>query len=137
MAARTLESHGYRVLTAPDAKSALTVADPADLLITDVIMPRMSGPDLAQAMLKRSPGLKVLYISGYTTSDLSHTDLPFGGGNLLTKPFTPALLALKVREVLDAKEFGYGAFTYPLRQMCRAGEYPPALPASRIGSKNP
>jgi len=101
----TLESKGYKVLEAEDGGAALEVAarhgDSIQLVLTDLVMPRMSGRELA-AMLALSHGVtKVLYISGYTDNvALQHGDLEPGAA-FLQKPFTPDALARKVREVLD------------------------------------
>jgi FixJ family two-component response regulator len=65
-------------------------------------MPKLSGRELAQQMVQRRPGLKVLFMSGYTDSAVTNTDLPGHEVAFLPKPFTPAALAQKVREVLEA-----------------------------------
>ena len=103
---RVLKRHGYRVLAAPDGETAESLfgEDPAaiDLLVTDVVMPRMSGADLAQRLVARRPGLRVLYLSGYTESSVANHGLPAGSA-FLGKPFSPVELARKVREVLDVE----------------------------------
>jgi FixJ family two-component response regulator len=72
------------------------------LLITDVIMPQMSGRELAQRLKVLQPSLKVLYISGYTDDMLAHHGVLESNVFLLQKPFAPDELAKKLREVLDA-----------------------------------
>lgn len=104
MIAFALGDAGYKVLAAGDAAEALAVAErhdgPIDLLLTDVIMPRMRGPELARAIAAVRPATRVLFMSGYT-DDAELADA--GGGRLLAKPFTPAALCARVREVLDEK----------------------------------
>ncbi|MBI3403820.1 MAG: PAS domain S-box protein [Acidobacteria bacterium] len=103
--ARVLGDLGYTVLTARDGADAVVTeaahAGQIDLLLSDVIMPGLNGPDLAQRLLRRRPGLKVLYVSGFT----SHLAIRLGTlgtrAGFLQKPFTPDRLALKVREILD------------------------------------
>jgi signal transduction histidine kinase len=101
---RTLESKGYRVLIAADGQEALVAAKACsgrvDLLITDVVMPRMGGADLATELMKTHPSLRVLYISGYLDHRASHvtaTDVEF-----LRKPFTPTDLLRKTRQILSS-----------------------------------
>jgi two-component system cell cycle sensor histidine kinase/response regulator CckA len=98
---------GYRVLDARDAAGALAVARGHEgeihLLVSDVVMPGGGGFQLAQLLLAERPGLRVLYISGYTDEAVVRHGLLDRGLNFLQKPFTPAVLARKVREVLDAK----------------------------------
>ena len=72
-----------------------------DLLLTDVVMPGMNGRVLAEQLLPRQPGLKVLYMSGYTDSFITGHGVLEPGTNLLHKPFTEEVLIRKVREVLD------------------------------------
>ena len=74
---------------------------PIQLLITDVIMPNMSGPELANMILAVQPHLSVLFVSGYTDRALIHQGLRRAGTAFLQKPFSPDVLARKVREVLD------------------------------------
>jgi CheY-like chemotaxis protein len=103
LAHEILKTLGYTVLEAPRPEEALKIVaqhpGPIHLLLTDVIMPGMSGPALAGRLLSGRPGLKVLYMSGYT--DLRH-GLLAAGTALVQKPFTPNALARKVREVLDS-----------------------------------
>jgi DNA-binding NtrC family response regulator len=73
----------------------------ADMLITDVVMPGMSGPNLAANLMRRTPNLRVLYMSGYTDDATEVHGAFWGGVPLLQKPFTPAQLAESVRMALD------------------------------------
>jgi two-component system cell cycle sensor histidine kinase/response regulator CckA len=104
LAQRALEGYGYTVLAAANADQATTLfqqhTNMIALLISDVIMPGITGPALYRELAKEAPGLKVLFLSGYTGSMVQGRglvqDAPF-----LQKPFTLSELALKVREVLD------------------------------------
>lgn len=102
-----LESHGFRVLAAQDGEDALGVetqnAGRIDLLLTDVVMPGMNGRALAQRLSPRQPGMRVLYISGYTDSFVAQHGVLEEGMFLLHKPFTEEVLIRKVREVLDSR----------------------------------
>ena len=103
LARRVLEAHGYRVLEAADGLQALELAKQhgvIDLLVADVVMPRMNGPELAAAIAAFLPGLRTLYVSGYTASTIARRGVADSKGPFLEKPFTPASLASKVREVL-------------------------------------
>jgi CheY-like chemotaxis protein len=100
-----LRSNGYDVLEAASGPAALAVyeknAHKIDLVLTDIVMPQMSGLDLGTQLADRSPGLKILYMSGYRDNLLGvggEASLAF-----LHKPFTPDVLLAKVREVLDAE----------------------------------
>ncbi len=103
---RILERLGYRVLPAKSAEAALNIcADLVrrpDLLLTDVVMPETSGPDLAEDLQSRYPDLRVLFMSGYTDSLSGVRSLNERRTAFLPKPFSPETLAQKVREVLDA-----------------------------------
>jgi CheY-like chemotaxis protein len=100
-----LESEGYTVLESQDVEDALRIAERHDgtihLLLSDVVMPRMGGRALAEAAKRFRPNLRVLYMSGYTDDAIVHHGVLDSGTALLQKPFTPAALARKVREVLD------------------------------------
>jgi PAS domain S-box-containing protein len=106
VAREVLRRHGYRVLTAADGRTALELAGthpgPIDLLITDVIMPEMSGRQVADRLKERLPKLKVLFVSGYTDDAIVRHGILEPGIAFLQKPFSPESLARKVREVLDA-----------------------------------
>ena len=100
-----LESNGFRVSSAPCGEAALEIAarhsGMFDLLLTDVVMPGMNGRVLAEELSRRQPGLKVLFMSGYTDSFIAGHGVLQEGTNLLHKPFTEEILISKVREVLD------------------------------------
>ncbi|MBA3760326.1 MAG: PAS domain S-box protein, partial [Gemmatimonadales bacterium] len=101
-----LERYGYTVIDAPSSTAALTMArtrtGPIHLLLTDVVMPGMSGRELAEQFTARSPEVKVLYMSGYTDDTVVRHGVLRPGTAYLQKPFTPDALARKVREVLDS-----------------------------------
>jgi len=101
-----LERLGYRVLEAENAIRALALADahagPIHLLVADVVMPGGSGRELARRLANSRPDTRVLYVSGYTDDAIVHHGMLEPGLNFLQKPFTPAALARKVRDVLDA-----------------------------------
>jgi PAS domain S-box-containing protein len=100
-----LEAAGFRVLSAGSGEEALDVAARSgvtfDLLLTDVIMPGMNGRILAEQLSPRQPGIKVLYMSGYTDSFIAGHGVLDPGTHLLHKPFTEEVLIRKAREVLD------------------------------------
>jgi two-component system cell cycle sensor histidine kinase/response regulator CckA len=102
-----LESHGFRVLVAQNGEEAIQLetshSAKVDLLLTDVVMPGMNGRILAEKLLPRQPGMRVLYISGYTDSFIGRHGVLEQGMVLLHKPFTEEVLIRKVREVLDTK----------------------------------
>jgi CheY-like chemotaxis protein len=101
--ARALESHGYRVLSARSGDEALAIVreQAVDLLVTDVVMPRMTGPTLAREVDRLCPGIPILFVSGYTAGAALGVVLRERGDAFLPKPYTPRTLAAKVREVLD------------------------------------
>ena len=100
-----LELGGFRVSSAGSGEEALEVAarhvGTFDLLLTDVVMPGMNGRVLAEQLLPRQPGMRVLYMSGYTDSFIAGHGVLEPGTHLLHKPFTDEVLIRKVREVLD------------------------------------
>ena len=100
-----LERLGYRVLAAPGGAEALEAAaghrGEIDVLVTDVVMPQMSGPQVAEALEPLHPGIKVLYLSGYADDAVVRHGVLGAGKAFLQKPFTAAALAEKVRQVLD------------------------------------
>ncbi len=102
---KTLEASGYVVLEARDPQDGLLKAQahqgPIDLMITDVIMPVMSGRTLADRLAHLRPTMKVLYISGYSDDVIAQHGVLETGIHFLQKPFSPELLRRKVREVLD------------------------------------
>jgi PAS domain S-box-containing protein len=102
-----LEVHGYKVLDAPNARAALARArehaGDIHLLVTDVVMPGESGRQLARQLLDVRPTLRVLYVSGYTDDAIVHHGMLEPGLHYLQKPFTPAALVGKVRDVLEAQ----------------------------------
>jgi len=105
LARELLEKLGYTVLEGADSNEALAAAErhrgPVHLLIADVILPGPSGRELARRLAVSRPDTKVLYVSGYTDDAIVHHGMLEPGLNFLQKPFTPAVLARKVREVLD------------------------------------
>jgi len=105
LAHRFLENNGYRVRAAANGEEALQTAaherEPIQLLLTDVVMPGMNGRVLASHLVPRQPGMKVLYMSGYTDSFIAGHGVLEPGTYLLNKPFTEETLMRKVREVLD------------------------------------
>ncbi len=102
---RILESHGYRVLEARDGSEALEMAErhigPLHLLLTDVVMPKMSGTELAQHLRKSRPEAKVLYMSGYSENLVSHQGILDADVALIEKPFAEEGLLQRIREILD------------------------------------
>jgi PAS domain S-box-containing protein len=106
LAKRALEAAGYTVLACPDGRAAIeasrTFSGPIHLVVTDLVMPRMNGRELAAMLKQDRPRLKVLFMSGYSDSTLAGLSLD-GLEELLDKPFVGDDLARKVREMLDRK----------------------------------
>ncbi|MGE3579726.1 MAG: ATP-binding protein, partial [Vicinamibacterales bacterium] len=100
-----LERHGYTVLVAGGPADAAALAEtcrtPIDLLVTDIVMPGGTGPELAQRLRERRPGLKVLYISGYPAREATPDGIHGPGTTFLPKPFTRHVLLRAVRDALD------------------------------------
>ncbi len=104
-AQKALQSYGYRILVAENGEDALMVCKKhdgqIDLMITDVVMPKMGGREAAKRLQPLYPQMKVIYMSGYTDDAIVHHGVLEPGLNFLEKPFTPEGLARKVREALD------------------------------------
>jgi PAS domain S-box-containing protein len=105
LARESLEQLGYTVLTAGSPGEAIRLtherAGPIQLLITDVVMPQMNGRQLAERLTAARPGLKCLYMSGYTADAIAHRGVLEEGVRFIAKPFSLSVLAAKVREMLD------------------------------------
>jgi len=109
-AQEVLQSYGYRILAAENGEDALRVSQAhegqIDLMITDVVMPKMGGKEAADRLQPLYPQMKVIYMSGYTDNAIVHHGVLSSELNFLEKPFTPEALARKVREVLGAGKIG-------------------------------
>ncbi len=103
----TLEAKGYKVLEADHGEAALRIASshqgPIDMLITDVVMPGMSGRELSKQLCASHPQTRVLFLSGYTEDAIVHQGVLEPGTTFLQKPFTLQMLSRKVREVLRSQ----------------------------------
>jgi CheY-like chemotaxis protein len=112
LARMILETSGYMVLEASNGREGLTMCEtnegPIDLLLSDVVMPELSGRELAEQALKLRPGMKVMFMSGYTQDVILKEGVQKGTA-FLQKPFTPVELAQRVRETLDANARSGGA----------------------------
>jgi len=106
--ARMLRKYGYAVLDAAQGGEALLLAEqhdgPIDLLLTDVVMPRMNGPELASRLTATYPKMAVLYMSGYSDDTIVHDVVLANPMHYIQKPFSSQKLANKVREVLAARD---------------------------------
>jgi CheY-like chemotaxis protein len=101
MMCEVLKSYGFNVLEADSGERALEGgSEGIDLLITDVIMPGISGTELADEFLKHHPALKVLFVSGYTGDEIAHHGILNESVLFLQKPFSPQTLVEKVHEIL-------------------------------------
>src|SRR5438034_10720941 len=109
LAREVLRRHGYVVIEARHGLDALRLAerhpDTIHLMITDIVMPHMSGQELADRLVAARPTMKVLYMSGYTDHVAMHRHLTPGAA-FLQKPFTPDAFARKVRSTLDEQPDG-------------------------------
>ncbi len=110
IAESALSDQGYRVLEAENGEEALRVATAYPgriaLVLTDVVMPRMGGREMAESLRELRPGIRVLYMSGYAASTIDEQDVVEPGTAFLRKPFTLAEMLRKVREVLDERRAG-------------------------------
>jgi signal transduction histidine kinase/ActR/RegA family two-component response regulator len=113
LARRALEEHGYTVLEAADGREAIAELasgeHPIGLVLSDLVMPRMSGRELGQEIARRYPGLPVLFMSGYTGEDVRSRGLLEGSAPFVQKPFTADALARRVRTMLDGNPAGDAA----------------------------
>ncbi len=105
---RILRRHGYTVIVSDSSEHCLQLVrecrDPIDLLLTDVVMPRLNGPELHQQLRRLSPRLKVLYMSGYADEVIADHGIERGGAPIIQKPFSIQGLLVKVREALIYQE---------------------------------
>jgi signal transduction histidine kinase len=101
----SLELHGYDVMTAFDGRDALRIAqtarEPIDLVLTDIVMPNISGSEVARQLQQQFPKMKVLFMSGHNEDAVVRDGLLDSTLNFIQKPYTPLALAQKVRDVLD------------------------------------
>jgi len=108
LAREILQLQGYRILEAENGIEALRISEEhggqIHLMITDVVMPKMGGKKVADRLQPIYPLMKVIYMSGYTDNSIAHHCILAPGLNFLQKPFSPEVLARKVREVLDKKQ---------------------------------
>jgi len=113
IAKRALAACGYDVQVAASGDSALELLEREgfafDLVLTDVVMPRMGGMELVDRLRERSPDMKVLFMSGYAPHATIHHERLMSGSSLIQKPFTPSILTRRVRQVLDGTA-GTGSF---------------------------
>jgi two-component system cell cycle sensor histidine kinase/response regulator CckA len=104
---QVLEESGYTVITASDGEEAIEVATaskiPVHMVVTDVVMPKMGGPEAVKSLEKLFPGVSILYMSGYTDESIVRHGVLEPGISFLEKPFTPDALLRKVREVLKQR----------------------------------
>ena len=110
IAREILEEHGYRVIEAAGPIEAIEIAsrhpEPIHLLATDVVMPGMNGRALFESLVAARPGLRVLYMSGYTDDVMAHSGVLESGTVLLAKPFTARALLERVRATLGERGTG-------------------------------
>jgi CheY-like chemotaxis protein len=107
LAQSTLKKKGYKVLVAENGEDALQISKAydgsIDLIITDVVMPKINGKELVERLQPLFPDIKVIFMSGYTDNAIAHHGVLDSDMNFLEKPFTPEGLAKKAREILDNK----------------------------------
>ena len=103
---RFFRLYGYNVMEARDGGEALLLSErhrgPIHLMVTDVVMPQMSGKELADRLAPLHPEMTVFFMSGYTDSDLTSYGAPEPSQHFIPKPFRPMDLVKKVRDILDA-----------------------------------
>jgi CheY-like chemotaxis protein len=103
--AAALRTYGYRVIQAEDAEKALLHCERdrsrVDLLLTDIVMPNLSGKELANRLAEACSGIKVLFMSGYADEEIMRHGFSAKGASFIQKPFSPEQLAIKVREILN------------------------------------
>ena len=103
---RSLQRNGYNVIHACDGRSALELfrqhEGAVDLVLSDVVMPELSGPDLIRALRERQPDLRALFMTGYTDDEVFRRGLQDTEMGVLHKPFGPGMLAEAVRRALDS-----------------------------------
>jgi DNA-binding NtrC family response regulator len=103
--ARILKMQGYRILEASNEDDAFSIGDqhdgPIHLIVTDIVMPKMHGPELAKHLSSSYPEMKVIYMSGHVENVISHHGILEKGMEYIQKPFTINGLVRKAREVLD------------------------------------
>ena len=107
MAKTSLEEFGYKVITALSPSDAILLCssyrEKINLLLTDVIMPLMNGKELKTRIEKIRPGIKTVFMSGYTANVITEGGILKEGIEFIQKPFTPQILAKKIRDVLISK----------------------------------
>jgi len=105
MTSKILSRLGYKVLKAPNGGEGLSVGEnnsgKIDLLLTDVVMPGMNGPELAERLAPSNPEMTILFTSGYTNEDIIHHGIKDQTVNFISKPYTPQELSHKIRKVLE------------------------------------
>ena len=103
--AKMLEDSGYRVITASDGEAALAAAratnGPIDLILTDVVMPRLSGPETVRRLREYRPDMKVIFMSGYSDETSLRAMVTNTKAEILEKPFTRQLMLSAIRKALD------------------------------------
>ena len=109
-AARALKAYGYRVISTASAVEALTICERGDprieMVLSDVVMPQMSGPDLVDRLRTMQPEIKALFMSGYTENVVIHHGMRGESEQFIQKPFAPEDLARKARELLGRPSGG-------------------------------
>ncbi|MDB5049609.1 MAG: Blue-light-activated protein [Fibrobacteres bacterium] len=114
-----LEAQGYRVLDASGAREALYIHEnhsaPIDLLLTDIVLSGKSGREVARELQELRPGIRVIFMSGYTDDTVMRSELEKSNALFMAKPFTPTRLLQKVRSALDGVDAAAEIPHYPER----------------------